>query len=78
MVAVFTKCGKTGFTYCSNFFGSKWSGKRKISRPKNRRRGVLELERGLYAVKRGLLAWEMGAKTSTAVVLYKAKIKQGQ
>ena len=62
MVAVFTKCGKTGFTYCSNFFGSKWSGKRKISRPKNRRRGVLELERGLYAVKRGLLAVEMGTK----------------
>jgi len=30
MVAVFTKCGKTGFTYCSNFFGSKWSGEMKI------------------------------------------------
>ena len=29
---------------------------------KNRRSGVLELERGLYAVKRGLLAFEMSTK----------------
>ena len=29
MVAVFTKCGKTGFTYYSNFFGSKWLDKEK-------------------------------------------------
>ena len=61
---------KTGFTHCGKYFGSKWSGKRKISRPKNRRRGVLELERGLYAVKRGLLVFEMGAKTSNAVIPY--------
>ena len=30
MVAVFTKCGETGFTVCGNFFGSKWSGEMKI------------------------------------------------
>ena len=29
---------------------------------KYRRRGVLELERGLYVVKRGLLAFEMSTK----------------
>ena len=64
MVAVFTKCGKTGFTYCSNFFGSKWSGKRKISRPRNRSEGVLGLKQSSYAVKRELFACKMGAKQS--------------
>ena len=58
----FTKCGKTGFTHCSKYFGSKWSGKRKVSRPRNRREEVLELEQGSYAVKRGLFACEMSAK----------------
>ena len=43
-------------------FGSKWSGKRKVSRPRNRRADVLELEQSLYAVKRDLLAFEMSTK----------------
>ena len=29
MVAVFTKCGKTGFTYCSNFFWIQMVGQKK-------------------------------------------------
>lgn len=43
---------------------------------KYRRRGVLELESGLYAVKRSLLVFEMGAKTSTAVVPYGLRSKR--
>ena len=62
MIAVFTKCGQTGFTHRNKNFGSKWSGKRKVSRPRNRREEVLELEQGSYAVKRELLACKMGAK----------------
>ena len=53
---------KTGFTHCGKYFGSKWSGKRKVSRPRNRCEGVLEFEQGSYAVKTGLLVCEMGAK----------------
>ena len=60
MIAIFTKCGKTGFTHRSKNFGSKQSGKRKVFRPRNRREEVLELEQGSYAVKRGLFACEMG------------------
>ena len=60
MIAVFTKCGKTGFTHRSKNFGSKWSGKRKVSRPRNRREEVLKLEQGSYAVKGGIFACEMG------------------
>ena len=56
----FTKCGKTGFTHRSKYFGSKWSGKRKVSRPRNRREEVLELEQGSYAAKGGLFACEIG------------------
>ena len=36
--------------------------KRKVSRPRNRREEVLKLEQGSYAVKRGLLGFEMNAK----------------
>jgi len=36
--------------------------KRKISRPKTDAKEVLGDERGLYAVKRDLFAFEMGAK----------------
>ena len=36
--------------------------KGKFSRPRNRRADVLELERGLYAVKRDLLAFEISTK----------------
>ena len=53
---------KTGFTHCGKYFGSKWSGKRKISRPRNRREEVLGLEWNLLAVKRDLLASKMSAK----------------
>ena len=62
MIAIFTKCGKIGFAHRSKIFGSKQSGKRKVSRPRNRREDVLELEQGSYAVKRGLFACEMGLK----------------
>ena len=52
-------------------------GERKVSRPRNRSEGVLGLEQGSYAVKRGLLAYEMGAKQLPQVVLHKAKIQNG-
>ena len=53
---------KTSFTDRSENFGSKWSTKGKKFRPKADAGEVRRLKQGLYAVKRDLLAFEMGAK----------------
>ena len=63
MVAVFTKCGKTGFTYGSNLFWIKMVGcKENFLDLKCGRRGVLELEGDLMQWKEVRFSGEMSNK----------------
>ena len=62
MVAVFTKCGKTGFAYYRNFLDQNGRSKENFLDLKCGRRGVLELEGDLMQWKEVCFAGEMSNK----------------
>ena len=55
MVAIFTKCGKTGFTHCSNFFDQNGRAKEKFLDLETEVREFLGSNKVLMQYKEGYL-----------------------